>query len=203
MYSALNAGMLLVFFFGLVVFLAVPIVLPIGFVIVVRRRGRPRLSAILGILSVVSFVGYARMGYAVLPLGDKRVADFHSADGENFVVHQICNYSAEPYTTRFYYRLSPSQSWRAFYMDHEDTRWFSGRMKSSDDRTSGCRTVHPRRGRRPMTLTVVGAQMMKSKRHVLSITWLAVLLAGVPALASYLPEWFFDPQGSPSARTSL
>ena len=40
----------------------------------------------------------------------------------------------------------------------------------------------------------VGAQMMKSTKHVFNVAWLAVLLTGVPALAYYLPEWLFDPQ---------
>ena len=133
MNSAVNAIMVLVGILCLILFLAIPIVLPIGFV-AARRRGRRTLAAVLGILSVLALAGYARIGYAMLPLGDKRVAEFRTASGAEFVVHQICNYSAEPYTTRFYYRLSPSNRWYAFYMDHEDTRWFSGQIDFDEQR---------------------------------------------------------------------
>ena len=133
MNSTVNAIMVLVGILCLVLFLAIPIVLPIGFVFA-RRRGRLRLAVILGILSVLAFAGYARIGYAMLPLGDKRIAEFRTASGAEFVVHQICNYSPEPYTTRFYYRLSPSNRWHAFYMDHEDTRWVSGRIEFDEQR---------------------------------------------------------------------
>lgn len=127
MNNSINAIVVLVGILCLILFLIIPIMLPIGFV-VARRRGRRILAVLLGILSVLAFVGYARIGYAMLPLGDKRVAEFRTASGTEFVVHQICNYSGEPYTMRFYYRLSPSNQWHAFYMDHEDTRWVSGRI---------------------------------------------------------------------------
>ena len=133
MNSAVNAVLVLVGILCLILFLAIPIVLPIGFV-VARRRGRPILAAIFGVLSLLAFAGYARIGYDILPLGDKRVAEYRTAGGAEFVVHQICNYSLEPYTTRFYYRLSPSGLWHAFYMDHEDGRWVSGRIDFDEQR---------------------------------------------------------------------
>ena len=117
----------------LILFLAIPIILPIGFV-VAYRRGRGVLAGILGFVSVLAFLFYARFWYENLPLGDQRVAEFRSNDGAEFVVHQTCNYSIEPYTTRFYYRASESSPWRAFYIDHQDDRWFSGRIDFDEER---------------------------------------------------------------------
>jgi len=118
---------------SLIIFLAVPIVLPIA-AARARRRSRPLLAAALGILSALTLVGYACIAYFNLPLGDKRVAEFRCENGTEFVVHQTCNYSVEPYTTRFYYRQSPESSWNAFYMDHQDDRWFSGHIDFDEGR---------------------------------------------------------------------
>lgn len=133
MNSTANGIVVLAGILCLILLLAIPMVLPVGFV-VARRRGRSVLAAILSVLSLVGFIAYGRMAYAMLPLGDKRVAEFRSEDGTEFVLHQTCNFSAEPYTTRFYYRLSPSNRWHAFYMDHEDTRWVYGRIEFDEQR---------------------------------------------------------------------
>ena len=124
---------LLVCILCLFLFLAVPVVLPIGCV-VAHRHGRRLLAATLGIFCVLAFLVYARFGYENLPLGDKRVAEFRSENGVELIVHQVCNYSIEPYTTRFYYRASPSNRWHAFYMDHQDSRWVSGRIDFDEQR---------------------------------------------------------------------
>ena len=38
----------------------------------------------------------------------------------------------EPYTTSFYCKIE-GEPWVWFYMDHEDTRWFSGRIDYNKD----------------------------------------------------------------------
>ena len=131
MNSALNMIMVLVGMLCLILFLAIPIILPISFVIA-RRHGHRILAVILGILSVLAFTGYARIGYAMFPLGDKLVTRTSTPDGTDIVLYQRCNYSLEPYHTHFYFRES-GEPWKSFQIDFEDTRWFSGRIDVTSD----------------------------------------------------------------------
>jgi hypothetical protein len=173
MNSSINAIVVMVGTLSLILFLAVPIALPVGCA-VACRRGRPVLAAVLGILSLIAFISYARMAYAVLPLGDKRVAECRSASGAEFVVHQICNYSLEPYTTRFYYRLFPSNQWNAFYMDHEDTRWVSGRIEFDEQRQA----AFVLRGKETVALFDATARTLTRGAHTDTNAWVLAVGAG-------------------------
>lgn len=107
------------------------VVLPFALLIFWWRAHRKRkytTAQILGASTLLTWALYASFFYGELPLGDKRIAEFTTKDGLQMVVHQTCNYSPEPYTTRFYYRDSPANRWHAFYMDHEDSRWWSGKI---------------------------------------------------------------------------
>lgn len=126
MNSTVNTIMVLVGYLCLILFLAIPIMLPVSFVIA-RRRGHRVLAVILGILSLIAFAGLARIGYAMFPLGDKLVARTTTRDGTDIVLYQRCNYSLEPYHTHFYFR-EPEGRWQSFQMDFEDSRWISGRI---------------------------------------------------------------------------
>ena len=61
------------------------------------------------------------------PGGDGIVAETSLPDGRRFAVIQRWNASMEPYTVSFVYQLVNGQ-WGWCYMDHEDTRWLSGKV---------------------------------------------------------------------------
>jgi len=123
---SINIVGLFVGFIMLILVLGIPPLLLWGFIRSVRAK-RQAWSIILGFVTVAVFSFYVRVAYAVAPLGDKRVAGQETADG-TMAVFQHCNYSGEPYTTRFYFRPN-SGPWQCYYMDHEDTRWFNGRIE--------------------------------------------------------------------------
>jgi hypothetical protein len=56
------------------------------------------------------------------------VASAVAPDGTELRVIQVCNWSAEPFTTSVYYR-KPGGKWGWFYYDHEDGYWNSGRAE--------------------------------------------------------------------------
>ena len=58
----------------------------------------------------------------VQPGGDGVVAAIRLPDGAEYMVHQRCNWSAEPYTVALYTR-EKGGTWGWCYIDHEATRW--------------------------------------------------------------------------------
>ena len=104
------------------------------------RNGKNILALLIAVATLAVWLLY----FPYLPTGDNRVAELTTADGWGFEVFQKCNHSAEPYTTSFYYRTAPTNRWHAFYMDHQDERWWSGRI--AYDESSKCAQVF--RGRK-------------------------------------------------------
>ena len=89
------------------------------------RAKRLAVSLMLTVVTLAVVGLYARVIYAVAPLGDKLVASTTCPGGMELVLFQKCNYSTEPYHTRFYFR-EPEAPWHSFQIDFEDTRWISG-----------------------------------------------------------------------------
>ena len=88
-----------------------------------RRAGTVWLSLGIPLLALVLFCSYL-----ALPLGNQELGHLTLPDGTEMVLRQKCNYSGEPYTTRFYHRL-PGEAWQWHYIDHQDVRWFAGGLK--------------------------------------------------------------------------
>ena len=57
--------------------------------------------------------------------GPRVVARAVSPEGIEMCIVQRCNWSVEPFTTRFFYR-KPGTDWIGFYYDHQDWYWGSG-----------------------------------------------------------------------------
>ena len=68
-----------------------------------------------------------------MPGGDGIIARIKAPDGTEMCVIQTYNGNfAEPYTVGFYYH-KPGKPWGWFYYEHEDTRWFSGKITLSEN----------------------------------------------------------------------
>lgn len=59
--------------------------------------------------------------------GPRWVGHAVSPEGVEMGVLQECNWSGEPFTTRFVFR-QPGGAWAAFYYDHQDDYWRKSRV---------------------------------------------------------------------------
>ena len=84
--------------------------------------------AILLIAAIV-FVGvFALAFYYLGPGGTGVLSRLTLVDGSEFRLIQRYNYSTEPYTIDFFFRL-PRAPWGWCYIDHQDNRWRTGRLQ--------------------------------------------------------------------------
>jgi hypothetical protein len=84
--------------------------------------------AILTVAAVV-FVGvFGVVFYYLGPGGTGVLSRLTLPDGSEFRLIQRYNYSTEPYTIDFFFRL-PNAPWGWCYIDHQDNRWRTGRLQ--------------------------------------------------------------------------
>lgn len=113
-----------------------------------------RISCIaIGVIILLVF-------YAIVPLGDKLVCRECTPEGMVLVIYQRCNYSAEPYNTRFYFRGADGV-WHTYQIDFQDIRWLHGRIVC--DSTSGVACIY-RNGRRYATFDMFLKSLSTSDR---------------------------------------
>src|SRR6266436_5198961 len=81
----------------------------------------------------VSAVALVWLVASFAPGGDRIISRVTAAGGtEICVVQRYTSLWSEPYEVRFYYRR-PGQAWGWFYFDHQDTRWWMGKISLSRD----------------------------------------------------------------------
>ena len=85
-----------------------------------------RAFLIVAAVAVVGFCGVAF--YYLGPGGTGVLSRLTLADGSEFRLIQRYNYSTEPYTIDFFFRL-PGAPWGWCYIDHQDNRWSTGRLQ--------------------------------------------------------------------------
>jgi hypothetical protein len=80
-------------------------------------------------VAAVAFVGIFGIAFYYLgPGGTGVLSRLTLPDGSEFRLIQRYNYSPEPYTIDFFFRL-PNASWGWCYIDHQDSRWSAGRLQ--------------------------------------------------------------------------
>jgi hypothetical protein len=94
----------------------------------IRSFGRSKCVALVGL--AVSAFAACWLVFLFSPGGNRIIARATAPDGTEMCLVQV--YEGEPYNVSFYYR-PPGGRWGWFYYDHEDTRWWRGRIRLSAD----------------------------------------------------------------------
>lgn len=121
------------FGFGLVLiclFAVCTLAAPLLLLVFARRAWRSSRRVLAAAVGALALLVFACMGgglASILPGGSGIVAELALPDGAQFMVAQKANYSLEPYTVSFFYK-EPGAPWGYCYLDHEDTRWWSGKL---------------------------------------------------------------------------
>lgn len=92
-----------------------------------RAGGRTKLAATLAVAAALVAAWEALAVAAMLPGGTGVLSELQLQDGARFVLAQKAKRSLEPYTVSFYYR-EPGKPWGWCYIDHQDTRWWTGKL---------------------------------------------------------------------------
>ncbi|MEJ0088629.1 MAG: hypothetical protein WDM80_02600 [Limisphaerales bacterium] len=93
-----------------------------------------RIKSFLVLIIILLSIGfYFFIVRGFLPGGDGIIARINAPDGTEMCVIQTYNgITGEPYTVGFYYH-KPGKPWGWFYYEHEDTRWFSGKITLNEN----------------------------------------------------------------------
>jgi hypothetical protein len=94
----------------------------------------PAKRALLFAIVALILVGFLTFSIHHMD-GYRVVGRCASPDGTEMMMYQKCNWSLEPFTTRFVFKR-PDETWGAFYYDHEDLYW--GRSPTKIDTNKEC-----------------------------------------------------------------
>ena len=86
---------------------------------------RNRARVLIVIAAVLLPIGAA--WFLSRTLSPRVIARAVAPDGTEMCILQRFNWSAEPFTTKFFFR-KPGSSWGAFYFDHQDDYWSDSRV---------------------------------------------------------------------------
>lgn len=103
-----------------------------------------RTKVVLATLAAFVLVSYLVISFLWHIDKARIVARAVSPEGVEMCIVQECNWSAEPFTTRFVFR-KPGTNWGWFYYDHQDWYWRTGRVVLD----TNSRTARFYRGNKP------------------------------------------------------
>lgn len=105
--------------------------------VILKRKFRLKwiLLSGTGIFILVSIASFIYLFPPFVPVGKPiLISRVTTRSGMEMRLTQTRDgHRGEPYTVDFYYKERDNQSWKWFYIDHEDVYWWSGDIKINED----------------------------------------------------------------------